>query len=208
MYNCICGKEFINRQSFNGHKSHCKANLESKGKSTRPSNFSFRKKSTRGIPLTEDHKEKIAKSLLGKSKGIAGNPEKERMRKEKISQTMKANPSAGGLREGSGRGVKTWYESPIAGRVYLRSTYELIYAKFLDVQGIKWQANKKAFEYLFEDRVRHYYPDFYLVEEDCYVEVKGFKTKQDDAKWKAFPHKLKILFGKDIEKLEGSTQGV
>jgi hypothetical protein len=203
MYNCLCGKEFTNRQSFNGHKSHCRINLESKGKNVRPSNFGFRKKTTKGIPLTEEHKEKIANSLLGKSKGTALDPEKEKERRKKISETMKANPSAGGLREGSGRGVKTWYESPIAGRVYLRSTYELIYAKFLDSRQIKWKANKKSFEYLFEDKERRYYPDFYLIDEDCYVEIKGFKTKQDEAKWKVFPHKLKVLFGKDLEKLGG-----
>lgn len=31
IYNCICGKEFDNPQKFNGHKSHCKINLLSKG---------------------------------------------------------------------------------------------------------------------------------------------------------------------------------
>lgn len=30
-YICICGKEFDNSQSFNGHRSHCKVYLESKG---------------------------------------------------------------------------------------------------------------------------------------------------------------------------------
>lgn len=30
-YKCICGKEFNNSQSFNGHKSHCKQHLLEKG---------------------------------------------------------------------------------------------------------------------------------------------------------------------------------
>ena len=76
---------------------------------------------------------KISNSLKGKAKGIASSPKKEMERKRKISDSMKKNPNGGGLREGSGRGIKTWYQSPIAGRVYLRSTYELMYAQILIV---------------------------------------------------------------------------
>lgn len=31
-YKCLCGKEFNNSQSFNGHKAHCKIHLKSTGK--------------------------------------------------------------------------------------------------------------------------------------------------------------------------------
>lgn len=31
-YNCLCGKQFTNPQSFNGHKAHCKVHLVSTGK--------------------------------------------------------------------------------------------------------------------------------------------------------------------------------
>ena len=157
-----------------------------------------------GKPLDADQKEKISLSLKGNPKnlGISKDPEMEIIRRKKISETMKSNPSAGGLREGSGRGVKTWYNSPIAGRVYLRSTTELEYATYLDNSGIKWEANKDSFEYSFEGNKHQYYPDFYLVEENCYIEVKGFKTLRDEAKWSQFPHKLKILYSENIKELK------
>lgn len=154
-----------------------------------------------GIEKANELKKKISESLIGKSKGKALTLEKELERRKKISETMKNNPKAGGLREGSGRGVKTWYESKIAGKVYLRSTYELEYAKWLDNNNVNWKQNSNSFEYFFNNKNRKYYPDFYLIDEDCYVETKGFKTEQDLIKWNNFPHKLKILFGEDLLKL-------
>ena len=41
-----------------------------------------------------------------KNPGKANTEEAELLRKQKISQTMKANPKAGGLRSNSGRGRK------------------------------------------------------------------------------------------------------
>lgn len=139
------------------------------------------------------------KKKLGRiGKGMAHSIEAEILRRSRISEAMRKNPNAGGLRMGSGRGVKEWYESPIAGRVYLRSTYEIEYAKWLDENKINWRLNTTGFEYEYEGRIHKYYPDFYLVDDDSFVETKGYKTKKDEAKWKFFPHKLLILFREDL----------
>ena len=114
---------------------------------------------------------------------------------------MKLNPKAGGLREGSGRGKKCWYESKIAGNVYVRSTYELEYVKWLDANNINWIGNKEKFEYQYEGKTRYYYPDFYLIDEKCYVEIKGFETLKDKEKWKQFKGKLKVLKYKELKDL-------
>jgi len=147
----------------------------------------------------------IKKKLVEAGKRLKMNSfwsgEKELERRKKISETMKANPNAGGLREGSGRGVKTWYTSPIAGKVYLRSSYELAFVKWLDANNIKWKGNLLKFPYTFENKIRYYYPDFYLIDTNEYIEVKGFRTKQDIAKWNNFPHKLKILYKDDLIKI-------
>ncbi len=155
----------------------------------------------KGISSSQKTKDKISKALIGKSKGIALTIELEKERRDKISNTAKTNGLSGGLREGSGRGIKTWYNSSIAGRVYLRSSYELKYAKWLDKNNIKWIQNTKSFPYKFENVNRKYYPDFYLIDDDCYIEVKGFKTRQDVAKWEYFPFKIKVIYKKDIDEL-------
>lgn len=152
-----------------------------------------------GIEKARVIKNKISKALIGAPRIVS--EEGEMLRRKKISETMKKNPKSGGLREGSGRGSKMWYESKIAGKVYLRSTYEIEYAKWLDKNEIGWRINKKAFLYEWEDKTRKYFPDFYLINENSYVEIKGFKTAKDEAKWKNFPHGLQILYGKDLIKL-------
>ena len=104
--------------------------------------------------------------------GKASTPGKEQERRKRISETMKRNPNAGGLRKGSGRGHKCWYESPIAGKVYLRSTYELEYCKYLDRNGIQWKQNTEGFTYEFKGKVHRYFPDFILLNENLYIEIK------------------------------------
>lgn len=182
------------------HERYCKLNPNRLTKG-----FGGAKKGTppwnKGLELSDEYKKTISEALVGKSKGVASSKEAELLRKEKISKTMKSNPNAGGLREGSGRGVKQWYKSHIAGLVYLRSSYEIRYARWLDENNINWLANKEGFKYEFEGIIRTYYPDFYLIDENTFVEIKGFKTSKDDAKWKSFPHKLKILYGKDLDEL-------
>lgn len=132
--------------------------------------------------------------------GCASTPEIEAERRRKISEYAKANGS-GGYKPGSGRSKKYWHESPIAGRVFLQSSYELRYAKHLDASGVKWERNIRAFDYEFNGTPSRYVPDFRLIDVDEYVETKGFATERDAAKWRAFPGKLKILFGRDLDAL-------
>lgn len=40
---------------------------------------------------------------------------------------------------------------------------------------------------------------FYLINEDLYIEIKGYETSKDEAKWSQFSKKLKIIFGKELK---------
>jgi len=93
------------------------------------------------------------------------------------------------------------YTSKIAGKVMLDSTWELEYAKYLDENKIKWKRNLIKFPYHYRNRLCYYIPDFYLIEEDVYIEVKGYQTKRDDAKWNEFPYKLIILKKEELIEL-------
>jgi hypothetical protein len=122
--------------------------------------------------------------------------------KDKLSK-IAVDRKLGGYVQGSGRGKKTWYESKIAGNVFLDSSYELRYAKYLDNNNIPWIKNNKKFPYYDENnRLRNYIPDFYLLETEDYIEIKGYKTIRDEYKWNQFPHTLKVLFNEDLIKLE------
>lgn len=154
---------------------------------------------SKGVKVSEETKEKISRSLTGKP-WIPKSEESEIERRKKISATMKANPKAGGYRNGSGVGKGCWYESPTAGRVYLDSTFEKRVAQCLDKNNISWERNKEKFHYEYEGISHFYTPDLKI--EGAFVEIKGYVTERDNAKWKYFPKSLIILKENDIIEME------
>lgn len=66
-----------------------------------------------------------------------------------------------------------WYTSPFAGKVYLESSYEYEIARQLDEQGIEW-TRPKPLKYQDEKGdTRRYFPDFYLVKANVYLDPKN-----------------------------------
>jgi hypothetical protein len=57
-------------------------------------------------------------------------------------------------------------------KIWFRSNWEVVYAKYLDSKGIKWLYESKTFDL----GNTTYTPDFYLPNVDLYVEVKGYKS--------------------------------
>ncbi len=99
--------------------------------------------------------------------------------KKKISKTMirkgvtkgKNNPMFGKITHGKWgiyKGIK------------MRSSYEIAYAKWLDKHGYKWLYESKTFDL----GNMTYTPDFYLLDKNMYIEVKGYWRL--DAKKKFF----------------------
>lgn len=75
-----------------------------------------------------------------------------------------------------------WYESPIAGKVWLESSWEVKVAKILDSANIKWARPKNTFEWIdVLGRSHKYYPDFYLCDYDTYLDPKNPFAIQRDA---------------------------
>jgi hypothetical protein len=97
----------------------------------------------------------------------------------------------GGIREGSGRSKSGWYKG-----FYCGSSYELAWIIYNIDHKIEFKRNTEGFDYFYEGETHKYYPDF--IKEEIYYEIKGFKRKNDDAKFKSFPHKLRVLFKKDL----------
>jgi len=89
-----------------------------------------------------------SKKLRGRHFGFGKGDHPSTATKKRISETTKRNPDMGGYRRGSGRSRGQGYESPISGKLYLDSSYELRYAKWLDKHGIKWEKNQDRFLYV------------------------------------------------------------
>jgi hypothetical protein len=89
------------------------------------------------------------------------------------------------------RGIQGYYFNISKNKyVWLRSTYEYIYAKWLDKQGIEWDVEKETF---LLDKTT-YRPDFFLYEDSTLtkiVEIKGYWSR-GIVKTEELSKKLKI----------------
>ena len=77
--------------------------------------------------------------------------------------------------------MRAWYNGP-NGEIWMRSKWEVAYAQYLDRHSIAWQYEPRCF------RVGRsgYLPDFYLVREQEYIELKGRLTAKNERKLAAF----------------------
>ena len=83
------------------------------------------------------------------------------------------------------------------------SSWEVKYAQWLDANNIPWERCKSRFAYTYNNVKKHYTPDFYLHTLDEYIEIKGYETEKDHAKWNQFPSncKLTVLRESDLRKI-------
>jgi hypothetical protein len=175
---------------------------------------SRRKKSIalQGLPgrgQTQESREKISSALMGNSNKplvirvvrLCLNCGEKFTIRETESKKFCSNSCwkkcSGGLREGS---VKNYVHGVHEGYRY-DSSWELIWIKWALSKSMKFERNKKGFEYFFREERHLYYPDFYLLDEDRYVEVKGIQDDLWEAKKKYFPHRLEVLGYSEIQTL-------
>lgn len=99
------------------------------------------------------------------------------------------------------------------GNIYFRSTWEANIARYYNYIGIKWEYEPKTF--VFENVTRgsvSYTPDFYLPEEDKWIEVKGWLDSKSKTKLKRFARqypdeykKLELIQQKEYNKIKKET---
>lgn len=74
-------------------------------------------------------------------------------------------------------GKREWYHN-----IAFRSTWETLFAKWLDLSNIKWQYESKTFDL----GNTTYTPDFYLPAFNHYIEIKGYWRKDAKKKFNEF----------------------
>lgn len=124
--------------------------------------------------------------------GIASTPEKELLRKEKISKSMKKNPNAGGYRENSGRGKKGKYKN-----IYCDSSWELAFVVYHIDNNLNIKRCTEHRKYIFNNEEHIYIPDF--ITDGGIIEIKGYKSKQWNEKHKQNPD-IKVLYYEDMKR--------
>lgn len=103
---------------------------------------------------------------------------------------------SGGWRNFGGNGKSGTYN----GHIY-QSSWELAWIVYHLDHGIEFIRPTEYFEYEFEGKIRKYYPDFYLINNNEYVEVKGFWSENTEAKINSVLDKglkITVIGGNDI----------
>jgi len=115
---------------------------------------------------------------------------------ERMLQVVKDNPDSYSANNVCGRSKKVIYNEET-----YQSTWEVIVAKYFDMFQMPYERKVKPIEYFWNGKIRSYFPDFYIRQWDIYIEVKGYETERDHAKWSALDN-LIVLKEKEIKMLE------
>lgn len=180
LYKCECNKEFNNYQSLNAHFTHCLIHRNGK----KPTNEGFGEIPwNKGLSIETDVRIKQSIELLKfrYKIGELTSPMRGKLHtnKSKEKMSLHANNKNNGY-------VKTkWYDifCPYENKnIKVQGTWELKYAEYLNKNNIQWIRPKEPLHYkLFEeDYIHSYYPDFYLINTNEFVEIKGFWWKSKD----------------------------
>jgi hypothetical protein len=200
-----CGRICKNDNSLRNHERLCKENPDRqilvsnfikwneyrKGKKLQNSSNQYIKaKETGGIYVISDEtRQKLSKA----SKGKYHTKESKEKISLRMKEVVKNNPNYSYSKN-------KYFKKEIIDGFRMDSSWESIFANYLNKNNIKWIKNKKPFRYIFENEEHSYYPDFYLEDFNLYVEIKGQETERDKAKYKAVDNLL-VLRAKEINEI-------
>ena len=85
--------------------------------------------------------------------------------------------------------------------IKLKGTWEVKFYTWCKNNNIDIQRPTEGFSYIYENKTRTYYPDFFLPDFNKFIEVKGYETERDKCKWSYFPHELSIIRQKEITQI-------
>lgn len=169
-YYCDCGKEISIYSALYG-KGRC--NYCAKKEDS--INIIGEKNPFFGKKHTIETKIKIGKVSIGRIFS--------KISKQKLSKVLKGknNPMFGKI---GAHGKWGKYKG-----IYMRSSWEVIFSRFLTLSGINWKYEFKTFDL----GNCTYTPDFYIPEWDKYIEIKGWWRNDDKEKFKLFKKKYKNI---------------
>lgn len=75
--------------------------------------------------------------------------------------------------------TKYYSKRAVYNGIVFRSSLEAKFAKFLDNNKIKFEYEKRKIKYIKNNKEHYYWPDFYLLDFDTFIEIKGYFRKND-----------------------------
>ena len=205
MFCKFCNKECKNPNSLRNHERLCKSNPNRQTTPFQDNDFQVSCKKgnqyTKAKELGMEYiiSDKTRQVLREKSLAVWTDERRaqwsERM-KLQAKKNIENHPESYSYKNFCGRAKKSLYKDE-----WMHSSWELLFAVWMDEHNIKWTKKVRYFEYEWNDAIRKYFPDFYLADLDLYVEVKGYQTDRDIQKWKSVSN-LIVLTERHIKQIK------
>ena len=196
MFCQYCSKETKSKISKQQHEIRCKSNPDRL--QVKPSYGMLGKKGanqyTYGAEMSAQTKDKISEATSKTNLKRWGNPENKAKQSEAMKRAVENNPDA---YTSANRGRT---KQILVDNIKFQGQWEVDFYKWAKEKGLNPVRPSKGFKYVWNGE-RTYFPDFYLDTLNVYVEVKGYETDRDRAKWQQFPEKLIIIKEKEIKQI-------
>lgn len=208
--NCqFCNKLHKNGNSLQSHERFCKLNPNRELSQFELSDFhdNLRKEGKRNNQYTKAQQLNLPKPLLSEETlqklSIASSKkvwteEQKQNHSTIMLKVAKENPDS--YSAGNQGRAKTYTIDGIK----LKGTWEVKFYSWCKQNNINIQRPNEGFSYIYENKTRTYYPDFFLPDFNKFVEVKGYETERDKCKWFYFPHELCIVKEQEIKQIDNN----
>jgi len=191
-----CSKPAKSLNSKVQHEIRCKDNPD--GVKVKPSYGMLGKKGanqyTYGALMSTKTKSKISKTTTLQNIKRWSDPENKIKQSIAMKKAVENNPES---YSSSNRGRT---KQIIVDGIKLQGQWEVDFYHWAKNQGLQPIRPAESFTYEWNG-TRSYFPDFYIESLDMYVEVKGYETDRDRAKWLTFPKKLRIIKEAEIKQI-------
>lgn len=202
--NCVyCGCLMKTKSSSIQHEIRCKKNpdryvIPSRGMLGKKGSNQHIKAKQLGttVDVSESTRKKISDANI--KRGKLPQKTKDKIR-DSMNKAVEKYPES--YSTGNSHHAKRYYHNG----VMCQGTWELDFYKWCLVQNINVVRCTVSFPYNWNGTTRKYFPDFYLPDLDVWIEVKGFETERDHAKWKSFPHCLLVIRKNQIEAIRSGN---
>jgi len=189
-----CNKPVKNERSKQQHELRCKNNPDKID--VKPSYGMLGKKGanqfTYGATVSESTKKKLSDSTRKLNKERWADPEFKIRHSSAMKRAVELNPESY-TSSNRGRVKQIVYDD-----IKFHGQWEVDFYKWAKSEGIDITRSVQGFKYIWNGE-RTYFPDFYIVSMDLYVEVKGYETERDSAKWAQFPKTICIVRQREIK---------
>ena len=177
----FCFTTFTNKSGLGNHKIRCPKNPNRQIQT-----------------MTDEGKDRSRKANQEKNQRIWNDPDYRKKHQAAMRRAVEQNPESY-TSANRGRTKQIEYDG-----IKFQGRWELDFYIWAKKEGLDPQRNTQGFAYTWNGE-RTYFPDFYIACLDAYIEIKGYETDRDQAKWHQFPKKLLIIKEQQIRDIRNGT---